>query len=374
MKKSPAPHQLLKLALAVGVFLGSVGTARAAEILPEIRSLWPIFAAVIISVVGVVVVHFAIKTQVGVIYGPGETKINAASYRIGALTALFALFGAAMALIAAFGTSDGSSSSTLKVLGMNLLAAAAAGAAGSFAGFIFGIPRTLDSAAKAAVAGAASSPITAEKTSAILASNTNLERISDWLTTLLVGATLVQIGPIVAGLKSFAHYLATEEGKLQGPIVLLLVYFFIIGFLGIYLLTRLYLTSALTQTLELLDGDDGVSSLAVLKTALLKFEQAPDAAVPGYVLLWENWPLSDEEKTDPDLNYSVALMLYRYLSSPSVQDAPKQVSRLRTAVAQAILQAELKQQLKSFFESETKRLGDQSVAGDISRTSFSQGN
>ncbi|MGR9410006.1 hypothetical protein ACU8MI_26185 (plasmid) [Rhizobium leguminosarum] len=302
-------------------------------------------------------------------YGPGETKINAASYRIGAITGLFALFGAAMALVAAFGASDGGNGSALKILGINLLAAAAAGAAGSFTGFIFGIPRTLDSAAKAAVAGAASSASTAEKTNAILASNTNLERISDWLATLLVGATLVQLGSIVAALKSFASYLATEEGKLQGPIVLLLIYFFIIGFMSIYLLTRLYLTSALTQALEV-DGAEGVSSLAALKAALLKFDQAPDAAASGYVSLWENWPLSDDEKTDPNLNYSVALMLYRYLSSPSVQNAPIQVSRLRTAVAQAILQADLKENLKSFFASETKRLGDQSVAGDISRTSF----
>ncbi|MBY5834755.1 hypothetical protein HFN47_35490 [Rhizobium leguminosarum] len=370
MTKAPARHRIGKALLVICLLLGVAGTARAADIPPEIRSLWPIFAAAIVSVAGVVAVHFATKRKVDVTYGPGETKINAASYRIGAITALFALFGAAIAFVAAFGASDGGNGSTLKVLGMNLLAAAAAGAAGAFAGFIFGIPRTLDSAAKAAVAGAASSTSTAEKTNAILASNTNLERISDWLTTLLVGATLVQIGPIVAALKSFADYLATEEGKLQGPIVLLLIYFFIIGFLCIYLLTRLYLTSALTQTLEVLDGAEGVSSLAALKAALLKFEQAPDAATPSYVSLWENWPLSDDEKTDPDLNYSVAMMLYRYLSSPSVQDAPKQVSRLRTAVAQAILQADLKEQLKSFFASETKRLGDQSVAGDISRSSF----
>src|SRR5438876_12148370 len=47
-----------------------------------------------------------------------------------------------------------------------------------------------------AVATAATRAGPAAASHALLAANTNLERISDWLTTLLIGATLVQVKEI----------------------------------------------------------------------------------------------------------------------------------------------------------------------------------
>ena len=46
------------------------------------------------------------------------------------------------------------------------------------------------------------------KRQALLNSNTNLERISDWLTTMLVGATLVQLYKINDLLVAFRDFLA----------------------------------------------------------------------------------------------------------------------------------------------------------------------
>src|SRR5258707_10001346 len=74
------------------------------------------------------------------------------------------------------------------IFGANLLVGIAAAAAGSVFGFIFGIPRTLNPAERAAVAAAASQEGAA--THAVMAANTNLERISDWLSTLLIGAKI----------------------------------------------------------------------------------------------------------------------------------------------------------------------------------------
>src|SRR5262249_59046584 len=71
------------------------------------------------------------------------------------------------------------------------LTACAAAAAGALFGFLFAIPRTREAAA---VAGRPEDPTAVRQ--AVLVANTNLERVSDWLTTLLLGATLVQIKPL----------------------------------------------------------------------------------------------------------------------------------------------------------------------------------
>lgn len=128
------------------------------------------------------------------------------------------------------------------VLGVALIAAVAAFSAGALPGFLFGIPRTL----------AAESPIPSDKVSGSSAQNqlshlpnTNLEQISDWLTKILVGVGLVQLGQIGSGLQELADGLAPGLGQHGKPVaVALLVSFAIAGFLSAYLFTRLRLQSA----------------------------------------------------------------------------------------------------------------------------------
>lgn len=361
----------LTTAAITGILLIALDKAAcAAEQTVPARSLWPLPVAVIVSAAGMIGVHYAMKQKVNATFGASEVKINAASYRIAAVTALFALFGIAVGFVAAFGSSDGSNADVLRLLGMNLLAASSAGSVGALAGFIFGIPRTLDPAARAAVAGAASNGGTADKTNAILASNTNLERISDWLTTLLVGATLVQMGSIIPGIKSFAAYLTTDAGKAQGPIVLLLLYFFTLGFLGIYLITRLYLTSALTQTLGSLGVGAGLTNIDALKAALTNGSSVSDDAVPGYFALMKSWPLSAEETKDAELNYLQSLLLYRYLTVSKAGDQSDTVNLLRVSAARSIVDPVQRVRLKTFLEAEVGKTGSQSVAGDILNSLF----
>jgi hypothetical protein len=129
--------------------------------------------------------------------------------------------------------------STGKVLAIGLLTAVSAAAVGALLGFLFGIPRTAaqHSPDNAAQADAARKPM--------YEPNTNLEQISDWLTKILVGVGLVQIGQIGGAIDDLADGLAPGLGAYGHAVaVTLMISFAITGFLGAYLFTRLRLQKA----------------------------------------------------------------------------------------------------------------------------------
>ena len=129
-------------------------------------------------------------------------------------------------------------------------------AAGGLIGFIFGIPRVLqgDNPASANTDPASSSsPDNASAQAARRAAydqrvNTNLEQISDWLTKILVGVGLINIGKISSDLGKASVYLAQGFGKGQEPFAAaLIIYFSVVGFLSGYMLTRLWLAAAFSR-------------------------------------------------------------------------------------------------------------------------------
>jgi hypothetical protein len=195
-------------------------------------------------------------------YTPDEKKIFAASFRIGWTIVAFGLAGYGTIALWAWGIIGGTDGLHFTAfVGADFLVAEAAAAAGALFGFVFGIPRTLDAASRAAVAAATTQGESGAVSSALMATNTNLERISDWLTTLLIGATLVQIKDIAAWIG------ALGKGLLQGGqtandavIPIIVIYFFALSFLGVYLITRLYLTSAFVETLGMLGGNTQITS------------------------------------------------------------------------------------------------------------------
>ena len=73
--------------------------------------------------------------------------------------------------------------------------------AGGFIGFLFGVPRTVT------IQG--STPSTAVTQ---YQGNTNLEQVSDWLTKIIVGVGLVQIGRIIPALSEFAESMKAPLG------------------------------------------------------------------------------------------------------------------------------------------------------------------
>jgi Sec-independent protein secretion pathway component TatC len=70
---------------------------------------------------------------------------------------------------------------------------------GGLIGFLFGIPRAV----------ASSTPPTSDSQ---YQANTNLEQVSDWLTKIIVGVGLVQIGRVIPGLTRLAQSMKVPLG------------------------------------------------------------------------------------------------------------------------------------------------------------------
>jgi hypothetical protein len=110
---------------------------------------------------------------------------------------------------------------------------------GGALGFLFGIPR----------AGRADLPEGDGQSAMRFRANTNLEDISDWLTKILVGVGLIQLGQLSEPLGRLVTAVAAGIGDPPSPsfALALLLYFTLVGFLASYLLTRLYLPRAFTS-------------------------------------------------------------------------------------------------------------------------------
>jgi hypothetical protein len=137
-------------------------------------------------------------------------------------------------------------SSGWSVLAVGFAAASAALIVGALVGFLFGLPRVL------------------EKTNpgGFLATNTNLDEISDWLTKILVGLGLVQLGKLMREINHVAGSLVPGLGEAPGArafALALLVYCAIDGFLVGYLWTRIVISIRLNEAAKQLAGAQKVA-------------------------------------------------------------------------------------------------------------------
>lgn len=111
---------------------------------------------------------------------------------------------------------------------------------GGLVGFLFGIPRALQNDEEERDDSGRSR----------YRANTNLEQISDWLTKILVGVGLTQLGALpgwVAGIAERWRDPLGGSALAEVFVLVLLVYFLTCGFLFGYLWTRLFLLGALTR-------------------------------------------------------------------------------------------------------------------------------
>lgn len=121
-------------------------------------------------------------------------------------------------------------------LGNGLMLAGACFFAGGLGGFLFGIPRTVQ-------AGASGEEVDYRI-------NTNLEQISDWLTKIIVGLTLVNLQQIPKFFENLANSMKTGMGNSDSDVVFsggIMVYFLILGFLGGYIITRTQISSLFSR-------------------------------------------------------------------------------------------------------------------------------
>jgi len=116
---------------------------------------------------------------------------------------------------------------------------------GSFLGFIFGVPHVVQSAGSQAAAG------DLRRASIAYRANTALEQVTDWLTKIVVGVGLVELQKIPHYLKVASEQMSAGYGNQPASVafgVALIIYFSFVGFLGSYLMTRLYLQDALLRS------------------------------------------------------------------------------------------------------------------------------
>ena len=131
-------------------------------------------------------------------------------------------------------------------------------------GFLFGIPKVLQSD----LSTSAGTPYRQQP-------NTNLEQISDWLTKIIVGLGLYEIRRIPPLVYRMAEILAGGIGGVQDHIAFalaLIPYFFTVGFLFGYLVTRVFLGPAFGR------ADREATARRALRKSLVKDKIDPELA------------------------------------------------------------------------------------------------
>jgi hypothetical protein len=179
----------------------------------------------------------------------------------------------------------------LAVMGAAIIIAGAALVSGGLLGFLFGIPRTLQSRQNGGdisdshkSSNLNDQPSIHEefdiKPSTIgYEANTNLEQISDWLTKILVGVGLIQISSITTNLEVLAIKLKPTLGNTESSpsfAIALIIYFSVLGFIVGYLWTRLTLIGQLRRSeqqilvkrIETLENSDQQDAEAVASTMI----------------------------------------------------------------------------------------------------------
>ena len=168
--------------------------------------------------------------------------------------------------------------------GLAGLLAGASFLVGTFGGFLFGIPRTLQHNLRVSplasqdgegTKDAAATDAGAEDEERYQV-NTNLEQISDWLTKILVGVGLTELRRLPALFDRFTRAVIAGNPVVPGRanftqtiVGTIVVFFSVNGFLAGYLLTRLYLAGAFSRADRLLQFVKGkISELVELDLRL----------------------------------------------------------------------------------------------------------
>ncbi|AUY50355.1 hypothetical protein C2142_17050 [Streptomyces sp. CB01881] len=131
-----------------------------------------------------------------------------------------------------------------QALGGGLVVAGASVVLGGALGFLFGVPRVRGGAGPNGEPHGSYAP------------NTNLEQVSDWLTKVLLGVGLTQLGSLGERLHRLGTALAPALGGDEGAVpfaVALVLYFLVSGFLAGWLVTRLTLPQVLSDADQALD-------------------------------------------------------------------------------------------------------------------------
>ncbi len=210
------------------------------------------------------------------------------------------------------------SPSPLVQIGVGMLIFLAAFAAGALLGFIFSVPKAVD---PSAVVAPATPPATPPATSGeeavqadgadaapirgrLLNTNTALERISEWLATMLVGVGLSQLYNVNNLLIDFRDFLkaygpAGSTLPAIGPLILIAGV--VAGFMFLYVYTRLILPAAFYKAEAINSGQDldAAASQAVIAAAQAAVTKPPTPPANS------NESVADQDIVSPAQNFTL---------------------------------------------------------------------
>jgi hypothetical protein len=286
------------------------------------------------------------------------------------------------ALNAAFQGPGSRLSNFLSVLSNSALVGVAFTSVGALLGFIFGIPRAAKTSPPTSPPPVNSSASSGPGNSAIVSQddrrftpNTNLEEISDWLTKILVGAGLVQLAVLPAQLKRLADFFHASMPLTSEAALMIILDFFVLGFMGSYLLTRLFLQEAFRTVEESMGARLAITRVAqdlLLEISPTASKEERDAKYESYIYtcLYLDPPEGFERAIKACLEYLQAagdnpnprILAYQAMAYGQKYDweqkrgAPKDsLASLRTSALDAIkravtLQPELRQLLRTTWD------------------------
>jgi len=146
-----------------------------------------------------------------------------------------------LAVIAVYATTKGGAAAMGLTFAVGTMTSGACFVTGGLIGFLFGIPKVRQRQASDAENGGKQEGIQ---------QNTNLEQISDWLTKVLVGVGLAQLGVMGTKYQEISVLVASGIGETSSDqvfVMVLLLYFLVCGFFFGYLGTRLLLPKAFRE-------------------------------------------------------------------------------------------------------------------------------
>ncbi|HET9346395.1 MAG TPA: hypothetical protein VFO05_11915 [Candidatus Limnocylindrales bacterium] len=172
-------------------------------------------------------------------------------------TRLVGLLFLGLLTVPAFAVGAAAAQAPLTTVAIGLLVAAGSALAGALLGFLFGLPRSIPESEPSEVqtVGAPETSLGKVPPSSGFGHNTNLEEISDWLTKIIVGVSLIQLGELAAMAQRLGATLKVGFGGASGGDVFgvaLVVTYLLGGFLISYTWTRVGFLRELRDTEKLL--------------------------------------------------------------------------------------------------------------------------